>query len=206
MYTANKNLTRNETSLDGAELASATETQAGGLDPDLSQNGYGQTPAPVLPEAAIGALAPLRAPEVGGCGGGGAGGAAAHAAFAAFQAVAYHQKLNAMKMLLLMERHLLCRLECCRPGSSNRQCGCFARAVHAAAAGGGLCMAPCGGDPGGLGARVAPVGFRGAQLGGAALPFLGGADGGAIGHSEYMRVEDDGSVVLNNLGWCTIFS
>ena len=29
-------------SLDGvAEMANATETQAGGLDPDLSQNGYG---------------------------------------------------------------------------------------------------------------------------------------------------------------------
>ena len=36
MYTANKNLTRNE-SLDGvAEMANATETQAGGLHPDLS--------------------------------------------------------------------------------------------------------------------------------------------------------------------------
>ena len=102
MYTANKDLTRNETSLDGvAEMANATGTQAGGLDPDLSQNGYGQTPAPVLPEAAVGALAPPRAPEVGGCGGGGARGAAAHAAFSAFQAVVHHQKLNAMKMLLL---------------------------------------------------------------------------------------------------------
>ena len=30
-------------------------------------------PAPVLPEAAMSALAPLRAAEVGGCGGGGAG-------------------------------------------------------------------------------------------------------------------------------------
>ena len=39
MHTANKNLTR--TSLDGvAEMANATETQAGCLHPDLSQNGY----------------------------------------------------------------------------------------------------------------------------------------------------------------------
>ena len=42
MHTVNKNLTRK--GLDGvAEVANATETQAKGLDPDLSQNGYGPT-------------------------------------------------------------------------------------------------------------------------------------------------------------------
>ena len=36
-----------ETSLDGvAEMAHATETQARGLDPDLSQNGYGAATVP----------------------------------------------------------------------------------------------------------------------------------------------------------------
>ena len=41
----------------------------------------------------------------------------------------------------------------------------FAHAVHAAAGGGGYGMALCGGVPHGLAARVAPFGFRGAQLG-----------------------------------------
>ena len=66
---------------------------------------------------------------------------------------------------------------------------CFARAVHAAAAGGaggGHGMPPFGGVLGGLGDRVVPVGFRGAQPGGAAFPILGGADGKAIGHSEIL--------------------
>ena len=108
------------------------------------------------------------------------------AAMVMAMAKAWHLRLLQRGSIQDSERHLLSRQEYGRlhvcfgvaPGGIG---DCFAHAVHAAAGGGGCGIIPCGGVPGGLGTRVAPVGFRGAQPGGAALAFLRCADGGAVG-------------------------
>ena len=56
---------------------------------------------------------------------------------------------------------------------------------------------------------MAPVGFRGAQPGSAAPPFLGVADGGAVGQLVMVKllpVEVDGFAVHNNLVRCMTLS
>ena len=53
---------------------------------------------------------------------------------------------------------------------------------------------------------MVPVGFQGAQPCGAALAFLGGADGESVGPGEILACGGRGSSVLNKLVRCMILS